>query len=199
MNEQFVVPEHKFPEVEPFSKEYFQKYKRNLFDEASAQGETCALNTQYTKDLLSNLVTLKQANVFLHGRKIILSKIFTFACSHALPFHEGKCKYLHGHEWKIEVFVNGAINDKGMLLDFSDLKKAVNDSFIEKVDHSYLNTLIANPTAENICYYIWNVLQYEARLKGIYMIQVWETPTSCATLTVNEMSNFVEGMWSWKL
>ena len=199
MRSQFIVPEHKFPDVEPFYKEYFQKYKRNLRDEAIAQGQTCALVAEYSKDLLSNLVTKEQLEYFLDRRKIILSKSFTFACSHALPFHEGNCKYLHGHEWKIEVFVHGAINDKGMVMDFSDLKKAVNDSFIEKVDHSYLNTIIANPTAENICYHIWNVLQYEAGLKGIHAIQVWETPTSCASLTIEQMSNYAKGMWSWKL
>lgn len=199
MNSQFVIPEHKFPEVEPYSKEYFQKYKRHMRDEAVAAGIGFQLSPNYSVDLMSNLVSREDKIAYQNGRRIVLSKKFTFACSHALPFHKGKCKFLHGHEWEVEVFVQGVINDEGMLMDFSDLKKAVNEHFIETVDHGYLNALVGNPTAENICYYIWNVLQYNAGLKGIHMIQVWETPTSCATLTIEMMNDWVEGMWAWTL
>ena len=53
-----------------------------------------------------------------------------FDSAHFLSGYNGKCANIHGHRWTVEVKINGEElqNDgekRGMLIDFSDLKKAV--------------------------------------------------------------------------
>lgn len=48
-----------------------------------------------------------------------------FDASHVIPKHPGKCKNLHGHHYRIEVFVIGKKLDSNGILensDFGDLK-----------------------------------------------------------------------------
>ena len=63
--------------------------------------------------------------------KIRITKEFTFETGHALYGHDGKCKNIHGHSYKLSVTVLGKpVLDSngpkfGMIMDFSDLKKIV--------------------------------------------------------------------------
>jgi 6-pyruvoyltetrahydropterin/6-carboxytetrahydropterin synthase len=196
MNSQFTIPEHQKPGFNPYSKEDFERRARNLKKEAQAVDCQFRLDTNISDDLVSNWGSLRACVDFQNKGRIAITKEFTFASAHALPFHEGKCKYLHGHEWKLLVTVEGAINEHGMVLDFSDLKRIVTKYAINQFDHGYINALLYNPTAENLCVYIWNVLQYDGGLRGIKEIKLYETPTSCAVLTNEQM---VEGMWEWTL
>jgi 6-pyruvoyltetrahydropterin/6-carboxytetrahydropterin synthase len=60
-----------------------------------------------------------------------ISKSFTFEAAHRLQQHNGKCSHLHGHSYKVEVFVDGpnwqpllsapGESSSGMLLDFKEL------------------------------------------------------------------------------
>ncbi len=112
-----------------------------------------------------------------------VTKIFTFAAAHHLPGHPKLCQYTHGHEWQLEVTVKAVLNpETRMVIDFSDLKKYVNVNIIDVLDHNYINDLLWNPTAENICAWIWDKLMY-AGLIGIEKIKLWEAPESFATLT----------------
>ena len=85
---------------------------------------------------------------------LTVTKIFTFDASHNLPYYKGPCHNLHGHTYKLEVTVSGDIqedktkSDCGMIIDFSELKRIVNDTVISKYDHNYLNNFFENPTAE---------------------------------------------------
>lgn len=118
---------------------------------------------------------------------VAITRIFTFAAAHHLPYHKGLCQYTHGHEWKLEVSVKAPINkETGMVLDFSDLKKFVNENIIDILDHNYINDFIHNPTAENICYWTWRTLEI-AGLKSIDRIKVWEAPNSIAEITLDDM------------
>lgn len=199
MNEQFIIPDHPPIPITPYSKEYFEKRKRNLLVEATAMNQAWSAKESLSSDLFSNLVGADEKNRFDSAKWLQkISKDFSFAACHALPYHKGKCRFLHGHEWKLRVEVEAPVNDEGMVMDFSDLKRAVNDSVIEMMDHSFINALLFNPTAENICVFIWNVLQYEANLKHISKITVWETPTSEASIDARTMSDIVRGMWEWK-
>jgi len=77
-----------------------------------------------------------------------------FAAAHFLREYEGKCENLHGHNWRIDVYVRGRSLDRaGMLVDFKHVKSAVT-AVLERYDHSYLNELeefrTENPTTENI-------------------------------------------------
>jgi len=196
MDKQFVVPEHKDDRHIPFSKEHFRTVHRNIKDEQQVLGKGFVLDSQLSDDLISNIGSKELSEDFKSSSMITISKEFSFAAAHALPHHKGKCRFLHGHEWRLKVSITGPVDAKeGMVMDFSDLKKIVNSCVIDKLDHSYVNGLLFNPTAENMVVYIWNCLQYEGNLKGISKIVLWETPTSHAILVASSMSKMVTGMW----
>jgi 6-pyruvoyltetrahydropterin/6-carboxytetrahydropterin synthase len=114
---------------------------------------------------------------------ILIGKTFSFAAAHRLPKYDGACNNLHGHEWAMEICLRKRIDKKtGMVLDFSVLKGIVNTHIISLFDHSYLNKYIKNPTAENILVRVWEVLMFDAHLKGIEKIDLWETSSSRASL-----------------
>lgn len=73
---------------------------------------------------------------------IRITKDFRFETGHALYGYDGKCKNIHGHNFKLSVTVTGSpITDKshskyGMVIDFSDLKKIINEEIIDAYDHA---------------------------------------------------------------
>ena len=108
------------------------------------------------------------------------------ASAHHLREYEGKCKELHGHTWKIEVFLRGEKLDKlGMVTDFSLLKQKFKD-FLKAIDHVNLNDLdhfkSVNPTAENIAKYIFDYFGQELRPLDLVIskVQVWESDMASA-------------------
>lgn len=109
---------------------------------------------------------------------MLITKEFTFDSAHKLNWEEGKCKYLHGHTYKLQVTVKGKLNKQGIVINFTELKEFVKRRVIEKLDHKYLNEIIKNPTAENIAVWIWNKLKGKLNL---YKIKLWETPTCFVT------------------
>ncbi len=74
--------------------------------------------------------------------KIRITKHFTFETGHALYGYDGKCKNVHGHSYKLLVTISGEpITDKsnvkyGMVLDFGDLKKVVEEEIVDVFDHA---------------------------------------------------------------
>ena len=101
---------------------------------------------------------------------------FTFEAAHTLPWHTGKCKNLHGHGYRLEVTVEGAIGDDGMVLDFAVVEKVVEREVVARYDHTYLNDLLENPTAELIALDVWKRL--EAAELEVTSIRLWETADS---------------------
>jgi 6-pyruvoyltetrahydropterin/6-carboxytetrahydropterin synthase len=107
-------------------------------------------------------------------------KEFTFEAAHRLtavpPGH--KCGRLHGHSFKAEVWVSGAVGrDTGWIMDFADVKKAF-QPLHDQLDHNYLNELegLENPTSEVLAHWIWTRLR--PRLPQLKRIVVRETCTS---------------------
>lgn len=103
-----------------------------------------------------------------------VTKIFHFESAHRLPWHTGGCKNLHGHSYKLEVELEGEPDEKGMLLDFSEIKKIIKP-LIDNFDHATLiaandQTLIKSmtlleskryilpfdTTSENLCSFVIN-------------------------------------------
>lgn len=109
---------------------------------------------------------------------IEITKKFTFEAAHQLKWHKGKCINLHGHTYKLRVSVNGEVNENGIIVDFTDLKEVVNSAVINKLDHTFLNDIIDNPTAENLVVWIWKQLKPKIHISEI---RLYETPTSYAT------------------
>lgn len=113
-----------------------------------------------------------------------LTRTFSFASAHRLPEYDGLCSNWHGHEWRLDVSVRKRIDRKtGMVIDFHELKKLVTSSVIDAFDHNVLNNFLPNPTAENILIWIWKRLTFEARLKGLHSLELWESPNSSALIS----------------
>ncbi|MCQ2306776.1 MAG: 6-carboxytetrahydropterin synthase [Bacteroidales bacterium] len=73
-----------------------------------------------------------------------LTKIFHFEAAHALAGYDGKCRNIHGHSYEFQVTVKGLPIDEpgnpknGMVIDFHDLKRIVNEEVVERLDHSFI-------------------------------------------------------------
>lgn len=93
-----------------------------------------------------------------------------FDSAHFLPNYKGKCKKLHGHTYQVIVKVAGEVKD-GMVIDFSILKKELS-KVINKLDHTLLNNIIENPTAENIAWYIKSELLKSDKLKNYNLVDL---------------------------
>lgn len=107
-------------------------------------------------------------------------KEFTIEAAHLLPnLPDGhKCKRLHGHSFRIEVHINGEIdNNLGWVMDFSDISRSFQPVF-DVLDHHYLNEIdgLENPTSENIAKWVWNKLK--PGLPDLSKIIIKETCTS---------------------
>lgn len=115
-------------------------------------------------------------------------KIVThFAAAHQLREYEGGCERLHGHNWSIEVFVEGdTLGDDGLLVDFRVVKDAT-QRVLDVLDHRFLNDLdpfrTENPSSENIARYIFERLAAELDDGRIHVSRViaWESENACAS------------------
>ncbi|NUQ62862.1 MAG: 6-carboxytetrahydropterin synthase [Pirellulales bacterium] len=121
-----------------------------------------------------------------------------FCYGHRLLNYEGKCRYLHGHNGKALITIESAdLDARGMVLDFSDIKRVISRWIEESLDHRMilhrddpavpalremgepLYLIDTNPTAENIARLIFD---YTAS-QGFPVVEVrlWETPRCFAT------------------
>jgi 6-pyruvoyltetrahydropterin/6-carboxytetrahydropterin synthase len=117
-------------------------------------------------------------------------KIITqFAAAHQIRGIEGGCERLHGHNWKVEVFVSGdKLDENGLLIDFRDIKDKT-DALMEELDHKFLNELepfiTLNPSSENVSRYVYEALSRQLNTDTIRIskITVWESDFACASYT----------------
>ncbi|MFR9523316.1 MAG: 6-carboxytetrahydropterin synthase [Rikenellaceae bacterium] len=83
---------------------------------------------------------------------IRLTKEFSFESAHALEGYDGPCREIHGHSYRLFVTVKGepigdVLNPKcGMVIDFGDLKRIVNEQIIDRLDHSFVMRRTASST-----------------------------------------------------
>jgi len=147
-----------------------------------------------------------------------ISKELEIDMGHAVTNHCSKCKHLHGHRYRIRATVDDKLltegSAEGMVIDFSDLKKALMDVLDAPFDHAFaiwekdprvallqdahdmwhndynkFHTLPFVPTAENLARYWYALLRNELAVVyniKMYQIEVWETPASCAIYTEDE-------------
>lgn len=149
------------------------------------------------------------------GRKIRLTREFSFEAAHALAGYDGKCREIHGHSYRLFVTVAGepiadAENPKfGMVMDFGDLKRIVNGAIVDRLDHAFVmrrtaanervaatladsnfhNTVLVDyqPTCENM------LLDFAERLRGalpegveLHSLRLYETAKSYAEWVAEE-------------
>jgi 6-pyruvoyltetrahydropterin/6-carboxytetrahydropterin synthase len=120
-----------------------------------------------------------------------------FCYGHRLLNYQGKCRYLHGHNGRVVITLQGsALDARGMLVDFGDIKETIQRWIDENLDHNMLlcrddpllpvlrdrgervYAMDQNPTAENIARLIYD----QTRKAGLPVIEVvlWETENCCA-------------------
>jgi len=131
------------------------------------------------------------------------SRIFkevSFDASHRLLTYTGKCASLHGHRWRVEVWIEGNIDERtGILMDYNEVKQV-----IERFDHQViLNeadpmvpclaqfqdviTTRGDPTSELLAAKIADDLNKAAQKSGlsarVARIRIWESPNCCAEMS----------------
>lgn len=109
-----------------------------------------------------------------------ISKEFHWEMGHRLPFHSGGCENIHGHSYVMRVELEGDIDDKGMVVDYFDVKATV-QPLVDLMDHSFLcaesdevmraffdknptlkvNYVAFHSTAENIALYLLGEIKKE--------------------------------------
>jgi 6-pyruvoyltetrahydropterin/6-carboxytetrahydropterin synthase len=102
-------------------------------------------------------------------------KIMNICSSHQLDLpYDSPCNRNHGHNYKIEIWLESDKLKNDMLIDFMDIKKIVN-----QLDHRNLNDIMdVRTTAENIS--IWIREQIKEQFTGKVKVRVWETDTCYA-------------------
>ena len=111
-----------------------------------------------------------------------LTKQFRFEGAHALTGYDGKCRHIHGHSY---------------ILDFTDLKRIVNDHIIDVFDHSLILresaplaaeiasayqrviTVAFQPTCENLILHFADIIRGQLPA-GVHLhsLRLHETATS---------------------
>lgn len=127
--------------------------------------------------------------------------------AHALWNHNGSCRNVHGHSYRLFITVLGEpVNDissprNGMVVDFSDFKKWVKSQIVDDLDHSFvvssdadiislkqvnqmfekLKVVDFQPTCENLLLYMVDIIksQLPGNLK-LFSLKLCETSTSYA-------------------
>jgi len=120
-----------------------------------------------------------------------LKVVTRFAAAHRLTMVGSKCENMHGHNWKIEVYMTGhKLNAGGVLMDFGEIKAHLAD-VMKKLDHKYLNELDyipdGKPSSENIAYFIATELQAKINNSSarVSRVTAWESDDACATYIVD--------------
>ncbi|MCO6476066.1 MAG: 6-carboxytetrahydropterin synthase [Phaeodactylibacter sp.] len=88
----------------------------------------------------------------------------------------------HGHNYELEVKVTGEVDpETGYLIDLKYLKDLISEQIEQRFDHKNLNLDTEefrelNPTAENICFVIWNILRGHLDDRYELAVRLYETP-----------------------
>ncbi|UCG43159.1 MAG: 6-carboxytetrahydropterin synthase [candidate division WOR-3 bacterium] len=99
-----------------------------------------------------------------------------FSAAHAIRAHGGKCEDVHGHNYKVEVWIRSHdLSPPGMVADFVEVRQKL-DSVLP--DHKMLNEQYPfNPTTENLARHFFEEM---SKFYRVSKVVVWENETSCA-------------------
>lgn len=114
---------------------------------------------------------------------IVVAKEFRFEAAHKLPYHDGKCRGLHGHSYRFTLEVRGDLvlsgPKYGMVIDYKDIGSVAKE-ILEKLDHRYLNDVLGfeDTTAERISIWIFDFVK--SKIPQLWAVSVKETENSSA-------------------
>ena len=111
-----------------------------------------------------------------------------FASAHALRHYQGKCESLHGHNYSVEMVVEGETltPDTELVVDFTVLKKELRAE-LALIDHVNLNEYppfdTVNPSSENLARYLYRKMKDRLSEMPVrlYSLTVGETAMQSAT------------------
>lgn len=120
-----------------------------------------------------------------------LIRSYSFEAAHMLPNHDGKCRRLHGHSYRMTIVVEGRSvivsgPKKDMLIDYGDISKQTTSLLEDYLDHHYLNetTGLANPTSEALAEWIyWHL---EPRFRDLGIMQNNRGQLQLVSVTIDE-------------
>ena len=143
-----------------------------------------------------------------------ITRKLEFDAGHRIPDHKSQCRNLHGHRYTLEITLVGAVieeegsSDRGMIMDFSDVKALAKQHLVDVWDHAFLvyakdqtvreflqsipghKTVIIDsiPTVENLAQTAFNILKaaYQDRYGTglrLHKLVLHETPNCWAEIT----------------
>ena len=126
-----------------------------------------------------------------------VTKVIHFCCGHRLLNYDGKCRYLHGHNGRVEIELSSKRLDRlGMVRDFTEIKREIQTWIDRHLAHKMilcrrdpvlpllrklgepLFVIDANPTAENLAKLIYE--ETERLGFPVTAVRLWETESSFA-------------------
>ena len=131
-----------------------------------------------------------------------VSRQIDFCYGHRLLQYDGKCKHLHGHNGRAVISIAAdKLDNLGMVMDFSDIKKVVSTWIDDELDHRMIlhkddpvvpmlrelgepmYLIDENPTAENIAKLIFDF----STIQGypVTRVDLWETRRCYASFTAD--------------
>jgi 6-pyruvoyltetrahydropterin/6-carboxytetrahydropterin synthase len=127
-----------------------------------------------------------------------VTKQVFFCYGHRLMDYDGKCRYPHGHNGKVEIELSSdQLDPKGMVYDFSDIGRVIKSWIDANLDHRMLlrgddplvvaleelgepvYLMTQNPTAEAIAQLIFEHAQQQGF--PVSEVRLWETDSSVAS------------------
>lgn len=145
------------------------------------------LLTKESSEELFNIIAKHVLREFTYKLKhlevLTVTKRFHFDAAHFLEDYQGKCIRQHGGRYYLEVTVERPVDEEsGMVIDFNEIEKIVDENVIEKFDHRVINfvheKLRYNATTENLVRVIRDILLN--KIPGLKKVRVYESPDSWA-------------------
>lgn len=94
-----------------------------------------------------------------------------FAAAHYLTDYQGTCERMHGHNYRLVVSIKGPVESDGMVKDFKEVQQVVEEKILARLDHTCLNDIVSNPSAEHVAAWIWEELKRDLPLVKVTLYE----------------------------
>ncbi len=99
---------------------------------------------------------------------------FMFSAAVRLPGATGAKKHLHGHNYRLQVILDGEV-DEAMV------RQTVREAALERADHHMLNDVIPEPSAANVAK--WFFAELKPKLPQLIEVALWPTAEHCVRVS----------------